>query len=414
MFYAKTAITAGLIATVNAHMKMNSPAPFDPASLNNSPLDASGSDFPCKFGNGYSATGGTVNSYALGSQQTLSFIGQATHGGGSCQVSITYDTAPTKDSVWKVIHSIEGGCPAKGTSGNLGESADAEDPYTYPYTIPSDIPAGKATIAWTWFNKVGNREMYMNCGQLELTGTGGTQDNFDKLPDMLVMNIAGKPTTLESYDYKFENPGSSVEDNTSGSQVATCGTSGCTAGDTAPVVSIGAGLNVGSGSGSSASAGSGAASSSAAAPAAGTSTSFDGGVFLTQPLSGSPATSTAQAAPTTATQATPTTEAAATTPTTLATATSATQAAPAQTSAASNAGSGTGSSTGSGAAMSGACTAEGTFNCMGSSYQQCASGQWSVTMPLAAGTSCSGGQSMSLSIAALAGKVKRSGRAFRG
>lgn len=157
MFYAKIAVTAGLIAAVDAHMKMKSPAPFDPSSLNNSPLDASGSDFPCKFGNGYSATGGQTNTYELGSQQTLSFIGQATHGGGSCQVAITYDESPTKNSVFKVIHSIEGGCPAKDTSGNMGDAANADDPFTYPYTIPSDIPAGKATIAWTWFNKVGNR-----------------------------------------------------------------------------------------------------------------------------------------------------------------------------------------------------------------------------------------------------------------
>jgi len=32
---------------------------------------------------------------------------------------------------------------------------------TYSFTIPTSLPTGTATIAWTWFNKVGNREMYM-------------------------------------------------------------------------------------------------------------------------------------------------------------------------------------------------------------------------------------------------------------
>ncbi|KAI2473785.1 lytic polysaccharide monooxygenase [Annulohypoxylon bovei var. microspora] len=385
---------AGLAALVNGHMKMKTPAPFDPTALTNSPLDASGSDFPCKFGSGYSATGGTTNTYALGSKQTLSFIGQATHGGGSCQVSITYDTTPTKDSKFKVIHSIEGGCPAKGVSGNMGDSADADDPYTYPYTIPSNIPAGKATIAWTWFNKVGNREMYMNCGALELTGTGGSQSNFDSLPDMLVMNIAGKPTTLESYDYAFADPGSSVEDNTSAGTVATCGTSGCTVGKSSSSGSSGSGSS-GSGSSAASSAATSAATSAAAPASSAASSGGAGGVFITQsPSAASPTSAAAatSAAAVTSAAADPTTSAP------QATATASTG---------SGSSSGSGSSTSSGSVLTGACTSEGTFNCLGSSYQQCASGQWSVAMAMAAGTSCSAGQGTTLNIAAIGKRLAR-------
>ncbi|KAI0840173.1 lytic polysaccharide monooxygenase [Hypoxylon sp. FL0890] len=382
MSFSKLFAVAGLATMVSGHMKMKSPAPFDPSALNNSPLDASGSDFPCKFGNGYSATGGTTNQYALGSSQTLEFIGQATHGGGSCQVAITYDTTPTKDSKWKVIHSIEGGCPAKGVSGNMGDNANADDPFTYPYTIPKDIPAGKATIAWTWFNKVGNREMYMNCGALELTGTGGSQDNFDKLPDMLVLNIGGKPQTLEGYDYVFQDPGSSVEDNTSGSQVATCGTNGCTPGNSA---------GSGSSSGSGSSAGSG--SSSSAAPASSAASSGAGGVFVTQSPSASAPAATATA--------------------TSAAADTTTQAAQPSATASAGSGSSSGSSGSSGSSLSGACSPEGTYNCMGSSYQQCASGQWSVVMQMAAGTTCTAGQSTELNIAAVAKRALKIARAFR-
>ena len=82
-------------------------------------------------------------------------------GGGSCQVSLTTDNPATKNSKWQVIHSIEGGCPARNQAGNAGESPDPIDPDTYKYSIPTGINPGKYTLAWTWFNKVGNREMYM-------------------------------------------------------------------------------------------------------------------------------------------------------------------------------------------------------------------------------------------------------------
>ncbi|KAI1284592.1 hypothetical protein F5Y07DRAFT_8948 [Xylaria sp. FL0933] len=398
MFFAKTTISAALVAAVNGHMIMKTPAPFDPAKLNNSPLDASGSDFPCKFSPGvYDATGGTVNTFELGSSQPLSFIGSAVHGGGSCQVVMTYDNPPTKDSKWKVIHSIEGGCPAKNVAGNLPEDPNGTGAGTYTFKIPEDIPTGKGSIGWTWFNRIGNREMYMNCGALELTGKGGDQANFDKLPDMVVLNIGSHPQTPEGVDYKFAEPGPSVEDNTGPYGVATCSQDGCQAGGSS-------GSGSGSGSGSDSGSGSGSATTSAAAspsstPAAGNG----GGVFLTTPT-GSAATSTPAA---TSSAAATTTAAAATT---TAAASSSAAASPSATPSASPAtGSGSGSS-GSATTAGTACSSEGMWNCVdGSSYQQCASGQWSAVMPMAAGTKCTPGQSMNLNMIAAGRRV----RAFR-
>ena len=120
-------------STAQGHMVMATPPPY--GSPDNSPLNADGSNFPCKA---TSNSGGTVTNMAVGASQKLSFLGESVHGGGSCQVSLTTDTPATKSSTWMVIHSIEGGCPARNQAGNIGadDSASAPDPDTYNFSIP--------------------------------------------------------------------------------------------------------------------------------------------------------------------------------------------------------------------------------------------------------------------------------------
>lgn len=394
MLNAKIVVAAtGLFAAtaVNGHMVMKSPQPHNviTALVNGvsnpgRPLSSDGSDFPCR--NTGSDWSGPTNSYALGSKQQLAFTGSAVHGGGSCQVSITYDTAPTKDSVFKVIHTIQGGCPARNTAGNLGDDASLADPFTYDYTVPSDIPAGNATIAWSWINRIGNREYYMECGVLELTGTGGDQSNFDKLPDLFVANIDGVDggcTTdgLDGQDVPIPNPGDSVETNVDSTVTTATGyNAACKS------------LTAGSGSGAT-SAGTTYKTSAAvttSSKATATATSVPGGVFITKT---SQATTTA--AP--VTTAVPVSNSApAATSTAIATAT---------------AGTGSGTST---SQKTGACSTEGTFACLsgGTSFQQCASGTWSTVMQMAAGTECTPGESTDMKIAAISGR-KRTMRALR-
>lgn len=205
-------------------MIMREPTPFGASKLasDNGPLKPDGSDYPCKVG--YDAEGAS-NSMPLGSMQQLAFTGGATHGGGSCQVSITYDEAPNSKSTFKVIHSIMGGCPARNTAGNIGESSTFLDPDTYAFKIPENLPPGNAVLAWTWFNKVGNREMYMNCAPVKLVGSAnksvkesnGTRVDekvaaaYDSLPDMFVANIGNGCTTKDNTDLQFTDPGENVE-----------------------------------------------------------------------------------------------------------------------------------------------------------------------------------------------------------
>lgn len=352
MLFSNIAAACGLAAVANAHMYLVTPARFATPAATNGPILSS--DFPCQAT--ASATfstdtiDGSATEMALGSDQPLAFEGQSVHGGGSCQISLTYDENPTSSSTFKVITSIEGGCVARDTAGNLGAdtSATAADPYTYNFTIPDDIPTGKAVIAWTWFNKVGNREMYMQCAPVTLTGTSGAKSNYEALPDMFVANLdedADSCHTPADTDLVFPDPGDVVQKLNGATTAWGSPTGSCTVG-------------TGSGSGSSATASAaGAATTTADAGGSG------GGIFATS----------AGSAPTTAAQ---TSEA------------SATAAAPAPTATGSSSSS---SSSSSGSQQSGSCSTDGEYACISSTkYQVCASGQWSVEMSVASGTSCSG------------------------
>ncbi|MCJ1264484.1 hypothetical protein MMC22_004356 [Lobaria immixta] len=233
-----------LVSSVNAHMKMATPIPFGGSTLDNSPLVASGADFPCKQRQGvYDAAGAKNPPMAIGAPQTLSFEGSATHGGGSCQISLTTDKNPTKDTKWQVIHSIIGGCPSSGDSG----------PDKFQFTIPEGIKPGDYVLAWTWFNRIGNREMYMNCAPVTVTAGSkkrsakvGISKRADSFPDMFKANIGNGCTTAEGGDVIFPEPGQSVQKLTTFPAMA-------------PVGSCGTGTSASNNSGSTSGSGSGAA-----------------------------------------------------------------------------------------------------------------------------------------------------------
>jgi hypothetical protein len=404
-----TVAVLGLTALSSGHMIMNTPVSYGKSTLNNSPLAADGSDFPCKQRSGVYDAEGANNTLPLGSTQKLAFTGSATHGGGSCQVSITYDQNPTTSSTFKVIHSIEGGCPIRNIAGNNGDSADAVDPDTYNFTVPTSLPTGSATLAWTWFNKIGNREMFMNCAPISITAGSSSKRSaemeqrdtaaYNALPNMFVANIGNGCGTVDSTDVLFPDPGDSVEQDglQTSSALSTLTGSSCGSSVQASVSSTAGG------SGSSASTAASQVSSAAAAPqvtsspsdasTATTSADLAGGVF---------ATVVSQTAPSASVETT--IAASASAPVASAPVASATAAA-----AAAGIGTGTSSSSSSSSgALTGACTSEGMFNCIGgTSFQQCASGTWSVVQSVAAGTTCAAGQSANLNIAAVARRRRR-------
>lgn len=136
-----------------AHMLLSQPQMFPGAGLvpfNNGPITT---NYPCRGDTDYSFSfARTV--LAAGSNFTMKMEGGATHGGGSCQVSLSKDLKPTKDSTWKVIHSVQGGCPVRNNPGNIGDDAYSIDPDTYSFEVPAELESGQYTYAWTWLNKV--------------------------------------------------------------------------------------------------------------------------------------------------------------------------------------------------------------------------------------------------------------------
>lgn len=406
--YTNTIYTIfGLVASASAHLVMTAPKGWE---VNSSPLDKTGSDFPCK-GVAYDSSV-EANVLNKGDSQPLKLKGSAVHGGGSCQISLTTDLEPTKDSVWKVIKSWEGGCPVGDMDGNYPENANLEVPSDLNFEIPEDVPAGKYTLAWTWFNRIGNREMYMNCAPAEAVGDGGDESSFNALPDMFVANIGGDCGTEEGSDLKFPDPGQNVERLGSGTPKGPVGCGGSEGGSGAGGEAGGeAGGDYGSDDGST------APPAESAAPETPGNEPVPGGAHISDgagsqpteaPEADAPAESSAPVA-----EPTPAPEA----PEESAPEESAPveteepeESAPVETEEpadvpytevpANNSeqdGSGSGSGGSGGYAVGTECSGVGTWNCIGgNSFQRCGSGVWSAVMQLSAGTECTPGEGENL------------------
>jgi hypothetical protein len=329
----------------------------------------------------------TENIMESGSRQQLHLQGQATHGGGSCQISLTEDRAPSKSTTWKVIQSIEGGCPAN-VDGNMGGDASAADPTYFNFTIPEDFAAGKYTLAWTWFNRIGNREMYMNCAPVTITKSAAkrspeipvVEKRTANYPPMFVANINGC-TTKEGIDIRFPQPGTAVQYNGQAANLAAEGEAACSG-----TPKFGGDGDTASGSSSSSSSGS---SGSGSEPSS--STVAGSAPTETQSQASAPAPTSTSAPAETTMPSIPQPVVSATAP-----------ASPSS------------SSSSSSDALTGSCSPEGSWNCIaGTSFQRCANGQWTVSQQMASGTQCAAGTGSDLSISAVQVARAISGMRFR-
>lgn len=209
-----TTVVAALLFFIGAasgHIRMTQPTPY--GTPDTSPLQASGSDYPCKLQQVDEFNTSTVTDLKVGSTFHVAFYGTAVHNGGSCQFSLTKDRHPSAKSSFRTIYSILGGCP--GLNGTT----------TYDIPVPSEVPNGDYSLSWSWYNNIGNREMYMNCAPVRVAGSNASGSDFESLPNMALYNLADYNTckTVETYDVEFPNAGNYVEKGTTYKPMAPVG-----------------------------------------------------------------------------------------------------------------------------------------------------------------------------------------------
>ncbi|KAJ1917577.1 hypothetical protein H4219_003140 [Mycoemilia scoparia] len=190
------------ISTVMGHMRILKPAPregttTDPAaSLTNgdskglcqglpkgSPIDVqAGNTLSLKFTDGSKNEG-------------------AAHGGGHCQFGVSYDGGET----FVVVHDEFKHCFKKGPS-----SDNTPEVTNYDIELPADLPDGEAVFGWVWNNAIGNREFYMNCIDINVTGGGsgftGPKMVYPNLNDNVTIDEfnGNYDTGMELYDGREE------------------------------------------------------------------------------------------------------------------------------------------------------------------------------------------------------------------
>ncbi|KAK8087323.1 lytic polysaccharide monooxygenase [Apiospora phragmitis] len=250
--------------TVLGHMNMADPPPLrykgNPNAVKAGKVDSditspnTAATFPCKGALpdlDDPVAGASVATWYPGEQHTVNIVGGASHNGGSCQLSLSYD----KGQTFTVVFSKIGACP---TDPNI------------PFTLPADTPsADKVLFSWSWINHTGNREFYNNCAVLTIGAAKKKQRAapavaFKDRPPMLVANIyhtAGSACVKEGVDALYPEPGPDFVNVSSSAELP----DDCVSGQplTANPVVGGSGGSSGSGGASGASGASGSASAPA-------------------------------------------------------------------------------------------------------------------------------------------------------
>ncbi|SPJ89658.1 probable endoglucanase [Fusarium torulosum] len=202
-----------ILSVASAHIELSWPYPlrskFNPDSPKDlidydmiNPLFANGTNFPCK-GYHLNTPRHPTAVWTAGQRQHISLMGPVTtkglgawnHGGGSCQLSLSYDNGKS----FQVIHSMQGGCTLE---------------WKYDFILPKDVANGDVLLGWSWFNLQGEAQMYMNCADITITGGSGSPANFQSVyPDIFVANVDNNCSTediQEKQEVVFKNPGKQV------------------------------------------------------------------------------------------------------------------------------------------------------------------------------------------------------------
>ncbi|KAF9432112.1 hypothetical protein BGZ76_011246 [Entomortierella beljakovae] len=197
---ATVAIVCMSAVTVQAHVGLKTPCGrYQPAAGCPAPPPGQSVDFDinspigtkdsknqplCKHTVPYT----TRTKFQAGSTINTDYSVGASHGGGHCQWALSYDDGAT----WVVLKTMIREC-LKGVQNGQA--------FNVPVQIPANAPPGKATFMWLWNNAIGNRELYSNCADIEITG--GTVGGSIKGVAPLIANYGAGSVLIP----EFPNPG---------------------------------------------------------------------------------------------------------------------------------------------------------------------------------------------------------------
>ncbi|KAJ1996144.1 hypothetical protein GGI25_003628 [Coemansia spiralis] len=114
--------------------------------------------------------------------------GGAGHGGGHCEFSFSYDGGKT----FVVVDQVLQHCFYNGPSTDNTPIVSS-----YDVKLPPNLPgSNKAIFAWSWVNALGNREFYMNCADVVISGSSTSFTG----KQMTIANYGSYPTIPEFGD----------------------------------------------------------------------------------------------------------------------------------------------------------------------------------------------------------------------
>ncbi|KAI8323247.1 hypothetical protein GQ54DRAFT_248188, partial [Martensiomyces pterosporus] len=146
-----------------------------------------------------------TETWTAGQSVTVQFApGGATHSGGHCEFSVSYDGGST----YVVLHQELRYCFFNAPPSSGG----TDSVRSYTFTLPSNLPGtDHAIFAWTWVNAVGNREFYNNCGDIAIKGAAGSYTGKKMTIANYGSNYPTIPEFLGNYDTGLQYYTNSVQ-----------------------------------------------------------------------------------------------------------------------------------------------------------------------------------------------------------
>ncbi|KAJ2873886.1 hypothetical protein GGH93_002848 [Coemansia aciculifera] len=207
---AFNALLLGLVHVASGHMSIISPCPRYSAAGTSCPKLPSGvSSYDSNVNAPIGTHGGIAQplckyktpwptvaaTWTAGQSVTIKFNPSGvSHSGGNCEFSISYDGGKTFAVIHRELQYCFVGKKPSGTTNTVSVNS-------YTFNLPADLPSSdKAVFAWSWVNASGNREFYMNCADVAITGSTSTSYTGT---EMVIANYGDYPL-IEEFKGDYE------------------------------------------------------------------------------------------------------------------------------------------------------------------------------------------------------------------